>query len=60
MNINEATEILIQWLPVNRWPPNPNLLQAMTLGIEALKEVMRTRDGDPALDGELLPGETED
>ena len=33
---------------------------ALKLGIEALKEVIRARDGDPALDGELLPGETED
>lgn len=28
------------------------------LGIEALKEVRKARYGDPALDGELLPGET--
>ncbi len=34
--------------------------QAASLGIEALKEVKKARYGDPALDGELLPGETED
>lgn len=30
---------------------------AVKLGIEALKEVKKARYGDPALDGELLPGE---
>lgn len=33
---------------------------AVQLGIEAMKEVKRARNGDPALDGELLPGETKD
>jgi hypothetical protein len=32
--------------------------EAIRLGIEALKEVKKAREGDPALDGELLPGET--
>ena len=31
----------------------------LKLGIEALKEVQFAREGNPALDGELLPGETE-
>jgi len=35
-------------------------IRSTKLGIEALKEVMRARAGDPALDGELLPGETEE
>ncbi len=34
-------------------------LTIFKLGIEALKEVKMARRGDPALDGELLPGETE-
>lgn len=34
-------------------------LASIELGIEALMEVRKARKGDPALDGELLPGETE-
>ncbi|MBA7589162.1 hypothetical protein ES708_31239 [subsurface metagenome] len=34
--------------------------QALKLGIEALIEVRKARYGDPALDGELLPGETKE
>jgi len=33
---------------------------AAKLGIEALREVKKARYGDPALDGELLRGETEE
>lgn len=33
---------------------------AVALGNEALKATIRARQGDPPLDGELLPGETED
>ncbi len=32
---------------------------AIKLGIEALRECKKAREGDPAFDGELLPGETE-
>ena len=33
---------------------------ALNLGIEALREVKKARFGGPTLDGELLPGETEE
>jgi len=33
--------------------------EAIKLGIEAMRECKKARDGNPALDGELLPGETE-
>lgn len=33
---------------------------ALLVLIEAGKEVLKARDGNPALDGELLPGETEE
>ena len=36
----------------------PRSIEAIRLGIEALKEVERARGGNPALDSELLPGET--
>jgi hypothetical protein len=41
---------------------NPNFTdaereEAHQLSIEALKECKKAREGDPALDGELLPGE---
>ncbi|MBA7707089.1 hypothetical protein ES703_115954 [subsurface metagenome] len=34
--------------------------EALDLGLEALREVKKARQGDPALDGELLPNETEE
>lgn len=37
-----------------------DLSEAQQLGIEAIKEVIKARYGDPALDGELLHGETEE
>lgn len=37
-----------------------DLHDALELGIEAIKVVWRSREGDPPLDGELLPGETEE
>lgn len=35
-------------------------LDAVRLGIEALKQTLQDREGNPLLDGELLPGETEE
>ena len=34
--------------------------KCMRMGIAALKEVQKARGGDPALDGELLPGEKDE
>lgn len=34
--------------------------EAYHLAFEAVKVVIRSRQGDPPLDGELLPGETDD
>lgn len=59
MPLSKAIEILTIFA-------NPGVTQlatddydAILLGIEALKECKKAREGDPALDGELLPGETE-
>lgn len=60
MTIAEAIEIINQWLPVNRWPPNPNLKTAMELGIEALKRIGVGRRTGRFSWEDLLPGETED
>lgn len=60
MKLEKAIEILNQDLTWT-YPAKFNDLQdAMKLGSEALKEVKRARKGDPALDGELLPSETEE
>jgi len=60
MTIDEAIEIKEKYIQkeYNRWLP-PEFREADNLSIEALKEVEKARYGDPALDGELLPGETE-
>lgn len=39
---------------------DPEAFVALMLLIQAGKEVVRARGGNPALDGELLPGETEE
>lgn len=59
MTIEEAIKILEN--PPATFYSNyyPDFPDAIELGIEALREVERARKGDPALDGELLMGETE-
>lgn len=53
----------IEVLDLNVRQRNPSMpldvFNALKLGIEAMKEVTRARLGNPALDGELLPGEAE-
>ena len=60
MRIPKAKEILESCIE-DVYPPDiQDYRDALLLGVEALKEVQRARLGDPALDGELLPGETVD
>lgn len=60
MFLKEAIEILSHLSTAGA--PNITLdeIDAVKLGIEALKECVKARQGDPALDGELLPGETDE
>ena len=60
MKIDEAIEILeLNALEEGSYLP-PRYITALKIGIEALKECIKARYGDPALDGELLPGETDE
>lgn len=60
MTIDKAIEILEDILECGEYEGDPYDSVAVKLGIEALKEVKKVRYGDPALDGELLLGETEE
>ena len=60
MTIDEAKETLEDPIYQDLTLHDPKFEAATKLGIEALKEVQKARSGDPALDGELLPGETEE
>jgi len=59
MKLGKAIEILKDIKNTRVYLGEPDDSEAVQLGIEALKEVTRARYGDPALDGELLPSETE-
>jgi len=59
MNLEKAIEILTLSLQAPYPGATGDIADATRLSIEALKEVLSSRDGDPALDGELLPGETD-
>ena len=60
MNLPKAIEIMEYNIEeVGKQMP-PDVLKAAKLLTEAGKEVLKSRIGDPALDGELLPGETEE
>jgi len=59
VDIKKAIEILEARIKSKPLLGNHEIYGAVRLGIEALKEVKRAREGNPALDGELLPGETE-
>ena len=59
MRLDKAIEILELYEHAASSIPRGDFLVALHLGIEALKEVLKARSGDPALDGELLPWETE-
>jgi len=58
MTIDEAIKRLQGELRFAEKTGRLELYDALSLSIEALKEVKKARQGDPALDGELLPGET--
>jgi len=59
MNIPTAIATLEGWHENIIGDEHRQYREALMLGIEALKSTSRARDGDPPLDGELLPGETE-
>jgi hypothetical protein len=60
MTIDEAIKMLKRQQNFRDTPEAIDIDDAIKLGIEALKEVKKARWGDPALDGELLRGETEE
>jgi len=60
MTIDEAIELLEYLKQAAEKLKIGRSIDATQLGIEALKECKKARYGDPALDGELLPGETEE
>ena len=60
MTIDEAVKTLCDPTYQDLTLHDPKFEAACNLGSEALKEVQKARSGDPALDGELLPGETKE
>lgn len=60
MNCPKAKEIIDLNIKGAGAKMPPDVKKALTIGSEAIEEVMKARDGNPALDGELLPSETED
>jgi len=58
MNIKKAIEILDDIYLRGYQLKTADGYAALKLGIEALKECIKARHGNPALDGELLQGET--
>ncbi len=59
MHILTAIKTLIDFDNARRASVEPDVHDAIKLGIEALKQTLFDRVGNPLLDGELLPGETE-
>lgn len=59
MKIDKAIKILSEGISAEHCPTLPEWEAAINLGTEALKVIQRERIGDPPLDGELLPGETD-
>ena len=60
MTIDEAIKLIQKDIDDENVAWDSSLGIAYKLSFEALKEVKKARAGDPALDGELLPGETEE
>uniref|UniRef100_A0A6M3M2D8 Uncharacterized protein n=1 Tax=viral metagenome TaxID=1070528 RepID=A0A6M3M2D8_9ZZZZ len=58
MKLSKVIEILNDNFQPPTRLPSSDLRDAIQVSIEAVKEVIKARYGDPALDGELLPGET--
>jgi len=59
MTIDEAIKLIQEDADDEDVNWDSPLGRAYKLSFEALKEVKKARYGDPALDGELLPGETD-
>lgn len=60
MNSDKAIEILSQGLSADTWKLEPDLKDAIKLGIEALKRHKEMSALVPAMPYPFLPGETED
>lgn len=60
MNLNEATENLKDHTPKSLPYFDPPFVEALKLGIEAMKLVMLLRSLLPPPEALILPGETED
>ena len=60
MTLDEAKEKLTAEKEVAKRTGQRTLYDALQIGIEAVKVMQRSREGDPPLDGEMLPGETEE
>jgi len=58
--LKKSIEILNDLLGEGPQYPPDDRREAVKLGIEAMKEVRRSRNGNPAYAGELLPGEDEE
>ncbi len=60
MTINEAIKILDNYHPFHNHYRNPGILEALNLGIEALKRLQEQRSGTTLDEYDFLPGETKD
>lgn len=60
MNLKKAIEIIQLRLSLGAFRHDPDALAAFKLLIEAGKAIQDEREGNPLLDGELLPSETDD
>ena len=60
MNSKKAIEILQRKRQTESSGELGEEWDALNLSIEALKQILEDRQGNPLLDGELLPGETEE
>jgi len=58
MKLSKAIEIIEVRTRTRPLLGSHEIYGALQLSIEALRECKKAREGDPALDGELLPGET--
>lgn len=60
MNAEKAAELLTVLSRTHEITLYPDFMDSVLLGAEALKQTQQDRQGNPLLDGELLPGETDD
>ncbi len=60
MNIPKAIEILSESVELTDFAPDPDFIDALQLGIEALKRVKKHRPLYAGIYPHLLPGETKD